>query len=173
MDSTFWAQYAENSKAPVWFVPIPTEPYSGFRNPVVGALVVPYNCEDPQALTWQDLPDMQNTATPGPPAIGLNQGYKGLQPGDPSLLAAVQSLGPGYVSRPSSAHPGGFHMTFCDGHTTFMSQDVSYQIYAELMTPYGKYARIPGSRPVVQGSIPSVLLQNWQTAPISADSLSP
>ena len=55
-----------------------------------------------------------------------------------------------------------------------MSQDVTYQIYAELMTPRGAYARPPGSGAVVPGTQPEpVALQNWQMAPISGSSLTP
>jgi prepilin-type N-terminal cleavage/methylation domain-containing protein len=163
MDASFWAYYNGTNTAPVSFVP--SDYYSTSK-------VTSY--EDPQALTWLDLPDAQSTATPGPPAIGLNQGYNGVQPGDPALLSHVEaSLGAGQISRPSSAHSSGFHMTFVDGHTMFMSQDVTYQIYAELMTPRGAYARQAGAGPYVQGSQPSIYLQPWQTAPISANSLSP
>ena len=80
----------------------------------------------------------------------------------------------GDIARPSSPHPGGFHITFADGHTMFMSQDVTYQIYAELMTPRGAYARMPGSGPVNPTiPVPPLQLQNWQMSPISASSLSP
>ena len=119
---------------------------------------------------------MPATATPPPPTIGLNQGYNGVQPGDPSLLSLSRRRrsGPGNISRPSSPHPSGFHITFFDGHTMYMSQDVAYQIYAEMMTPRGAYARPAGGGPMTsQGVQPSTSLQTWQTAPISATSLSP
>jgi prepilin-type N-terminal cleavage/methylation domain-containing protein/prepilin-type processing-associated H-X9-DG protein len=164
MDASFWAQYVgASASAPVSFVPYDT--YSSGTS-----------YEDPQALTWQDLPDMPNYAYPGTPTIGLNQGYEGLQPGEPSLHAAVSSLGAGtggYIGRPSSPHGAGFHITFVDGHTMFMSQDVSYHIYAELMTARGAYARPAGSGPYTQGSHPTLLLQQWQTSAISSDSLNP
>jgi len=120
------------------------------------------------------------------PPIGLNQGYNGFPPGDPGLVAALQQAinpgsfsttvtqpGGGYLGRPSSPHPGGFHITFADGHTQFMSQDVTYQTYAELMTPCGAPARPAGSANYTPGSIPTPQLQNWQTSPISSDKLNP
>ena len=55
----------------------------------------------------------------------------------------------------------------------FMSQDVQYQVYAELMTPRGAFAREAGVGPVSPGTHPSVLLQPWQTAPISDSALHP
>jgi prepilin-type processing-associated H-X9-DG protein len=76
------------------------------------------------------------------------------------------------MGRPSSPHPGGFLVTYCDGHTAFMSQDIAYQIYAALMTPRGSQARPPGSGPYAAGSNPSTALQTWQMVPVSAESLS-
>jgi len=52
-----------------------------------------------------------------------------------------------YVIRPSAYHPGGVNVTFCDGHTTFMSQDVQYSIYCLLMTPDGANCNTPGFSP--------------------------
>ena len=150
MDASFWAQYSVNGSItpPVSFVPI--DFYVASRNALqpLGAMLASDSFEDTQALLWQDLPDAQKTATPGPPTIGLNQGYNGFQPGQinqliltgtenavPTSDAIARKAGTppqGAVARPSSADPGGFHMTFADGHAIFMSQDVPYQIYAAL-----------------------------------------
>jgi prepilin-type processing-associated H-X9-DG protein len=43
----------------------------------------------------------------------------------------------GYA-RPSSRHPGGVMMTFCDGHTQFLSDTTDYGVYRHIMTPYGR-----------------------------------
>ena len=40
-------------------------------------------------------------------------------------------------SRPSSNHPGGVVAYFCDGHMTFLADDIPYHVYTELMTPNG------------------------------------
>ncbi len=164
MDSDFWAYYGASNTAPVNLAPYDTyTALSGYLG-----------YEDPQALTWQDLPDMSGYVYPGTPTIGLNQGHNGYQPGQ--LEAIVSTLQPGNIARPSSPHPGGFHITFADGHTMFMSQDVTYQIYAELMTPRGAYARYPGGingGVYTPGTNPTQALQNWQTTPISSSSLSP
>lgn len=42
------------------------------------------------------------------------------------------------LPRPSSYHAGGVVFTFCDGHTQFVSEDIAYTIYQQLMTPRGK-----------------------------------
>ncbi|MHB1033995.1 MAG: DUF1559 family PulG-like putative transporter [Pirellulales bacterium] len=48
-------------------------------------------------------------------------------------------VGPNYdYARPSSDHPGGALVTFADGHTSFLKEDVSYLTYALLMTVNGK-----------------------------------
>jgi prepilin-type N-terminal cleavage/methylation domain-containing protein/prepilin-type processing-associated H-X9-DG protein len=40
-------------------------------------------------------------------------------------------------ARPSSNHPGGVNVLFCDGHTRFLSQDIDYQVYCLLMSSNG------------------------------------
>jgi prepilin-type N-terminal cleavage/methylation domain-containing protein/prepilin-type processing-associated H-X9-DG protein len=161
MDASYWAQFNGTNTAPVSFVP-----YDMVANT--------HYFEEPQGLLWENLPGQPGYVAPGTPTIGLNQGYNGMPPGQlEQLIGGMNGPPEGSIGRPSSPHPGGFHITFCDGHTLYMSQDVQYQIYAELMTPRGANARPPKFGPVVQGSMPLPLWQQWQTAPISADSLSP
>jgi prepilin-type N-terminal cleavage/methylation domain-containing protein/prepilin-type processing-associated H-X9-DG protein len=76
------------------------------------------------------------------PPIGLNQAYNGNQPGSITDGASGTT---GDIARPSSLHQGGFYVTYCDGHTVFMSQDIQYAIFAALMTPYGAQARVSGN----------------------------
>jgi prepilin-type processing-associated H-X9-DG protein len=38
---------------------------------------------------------------------------------------------------PSSRHPGGAIITFCDGHTQFVPETLDYEVYKGIMTPYG------------------------------------
>jgi prepilin-type N-terminal cleavage/methylation domain-containing protein/prepilin-type processing-associated H-X9-DG protein len=179
MDARFWAYYGG---------PSPSGQLASFCYHETYANGV--DSEDPQGLLWMDAAPLSATTVTLPiPPLGLNQGYNGLPPGDPGLPAALQAVikpgssdlgsptayqpGGGYLGRPSSPHPGGFHITFADGHTQFMSQDVTYQIYAELMTPCGAKARPAGSGNYTQGVSPTPQLQNWQTAPISSNMLSP
>ena len=58
-------------------------------------------------------------------------------------------------ARPYSNHSGGFFVTYCDGHTEFMSEEVQYRIYCLLMSPdsgAAKYSFIPtGSRNTASG----------------------
>jgi prepilin-type processing-associated H-X9-DG protein len=41
-------------------------------------------------------------------------------------------------ARPSAQHSGGVTVAFCDGHTRFMTDDMDYRLYIQLMTPNGR-----------------------------------
>jgi prepilin-type N-terminal cleavage/methylation domain-containing protein/prepilin-type processing-associated H-X9-DG protein len=161
-DSTDWVLTA--SSAPYLNAPFTTKNQTG---------PLP-DYETDQAILWFD----GSAGAPYTPFIGLNQGANGLQPGSASL--EPNAIHQGDTARPSSAHPGGFNLTFADGHTQFVSQDVTYQVYAELMTPRGSFARPPvgasGTGAVVVGGgspFPTTTLQQWQTKPISTSDLNP
>jgi prepilin-type N-terminal cleavage/methylation domain-containing protein/prepilin-type processing-associated H-X9-DG protein len=54
-------------------------------------------------------------------------------------------------ARPSSHHPDGVNVAFCDGTTMFLSDKIAYgQVYCKLMTPDGNRAQDPGSKTFVQ-----------------------
>lgn len=44
-----------------------------------------------------------------------------------------------YRAQPSSGHPGGVVVTFCDGHTEFLKDSVAPHVYAQLVTSDSKY----------------------------------
>jgi len=50
-----------------------------------------------------------------------------------------------YSARPSSVHPNGVNVVFCDGHAVFMSDKIDYYVYCLLMTPRGKDLRDPAT----------------------------
>jgi prepilin-type N-terminal cleavage/methylation domain-containing protein/prepilin-type processing-associated H-X9-DG protein len=58
--------------------------------------------------------------------------------GTPSSTAKVVNSGtaaaPGMRTQPSSNHPGGVVVAFCDGHTEFMKDTVPPYVYAQLLT---------------------------------------
>jgi len=59
------------------------------------------------------------------------------------------TLGETYA-RPSSNHPTGFMLGFCDGHNRFVSENIDYDVYARLMTSNGKKYKQAGlSTPIV------------------------
>ncbi len=49
------------------------------------------------------------------------------------------------AARPRSSHSGGFVVTFCDGHTSFISDQIDYNVYRLIMTPNGSSATSPQS----------------------------
>ena len=46
-------------------------------------------------------------------------------------------------ARPSSQHSGGVNAVFADGHAIFMSENISIQVYGQLMSCYGRQTRNP------------------------------
>jgi len=42
------------------------------------------------------------------------------------------------LARPSSNHGQGVHVSFCDGSTRFLREDIDYDVYKQLMTTFGK-----------------------------------
>lgn len=53
----------------------------------------------------------------------------------------------GPLPRPSSNHPGGVNVVFCDGHVDFITDDIDYSVYQHLMTPDSKAAGLPAEQP--------------------------
>jgi len=51
----------------------------------------------------------------------------------------------GTYSRPSSYHPGGVIVSFCDGHQQFLKDSIAPLVYHHLMTPDSKMAGLSGS----------------------------
>jgi prepilin-type N-terminal cleavage/methylation domain-containing protein/prepilin-type processing-associated H-X9-DG protein len=41
-------------------------------------------------------------------------------------------------ARPASSHSNGVNVAFCDGHGSFLSNDIDYVIYQQLLTPNGR-----------------------------------
>jgi prepilin-type N-terminal cleavage/methylation domain-containing protein/prepilin-type processing-associated H-X9-DG protein len=54
-----------------------------------------------------------------------------------------------YTAHPSSNHPTIVNTAFCDGHTRTISQDIDYNVFCLLMTPYGQQCNTPGFAPGV------------------------
>ena len=50
------------------------------------------------------------------------------------IINNVTAALPGYYSQPSSNHPGGAVVTFCDGHTMFLKDALASHVYAQLLT---------------------------------------
>lgn len=52
-------------------------------------------------------------------------------------------------ARPSSYHRGGVNAVFCDGRTSFLSENMDYVLFCRLMTPAGDKVRQAGSEELV------------------------
>jgi prepilin-type processing-associated H-X9-DG protein len=52
------------------------------------------------------------------------------------------------IPRPSSNHPGGVNVAFCDGHTLFLKEDIGYWVLQQLMTPdgYNRNCDVPSTQ---------------------------
>ncbi|MGD9645128.1 MAG: DUF1559 domain-containing protein [Pirellulales bacterium] len=57
---------------------------------------------------------------------------------------------PSYA-RPSSRHPGVVVVSFCDGHSGTLNNEIDYLVYCQLMTPRGKQAQPAGANGVTNG----------------------
>ncbi len=64
-------------------------------------------------------------------------------------------------ARPSSWHPGGFNVAFCDGSVRFLNDDIPYRLYAQLMSSHGRRAQDPDP------DIPGYPNPIWQQDPIT------
>ena len=66
-------------------------------------------------------------------------------------------------ARPASFHSGGYVATFCDGSVRFLSEDLNYRTYAQLMTSRGARARDP------DGDANAYPVPAWQAERISEE----
>lgn len=68
-------------------------------------------------------------------------------------------------SRPSSRHPQGVNVLFCDGHSRFLQQELDYGIFCLIMTPNGQSCNTPGSATLVPPATGNY--QYLRTAPLN------
>lgn len=69
----------------------------------------------------------------GNPLVLLNTGDLSAAEKINGNLSAAEGLSP----RPSSLHPGGVVMSFCDGRTAFVSDNIDSRVYMHILTPSG------------------------------------
>jgi prepilin-type processing-associated H-X9-DG protein len=69
-----------------------------------------------------------STGTTSIPGIGI----VGSPP--PKIVNSQVGAAPGFWSQPSSNHPGGAVTAYCDGHTGFLKDTVSAQVYGQLLS---------------------------------------
>jgi prepilin-type N-terminal cleavage/methylation domain-containing protein/prepilin-type processing-associated H-X9-DG protein len=68
-----------------------------------------------------------------------------------------------WFARPSSNHDNGVNVSFCDGHVSFMRENIAYPVFAQLMSPDCRRVVNPGTEKVF-----SPTLSSGYTAPIPA-----
>ena len=61
----------------------------------------------------------------------------------PASLLVGTGANPFQLARPSSWHPGGVVASFADGHQKFISEDIPYATFVQLMTTWGSYSTSP------------------------------
>ena len=69
-----------------------------------------------------------SNATASVPAFGIVGNT-----GPPKVINSAVNNAPGFRSQPSSNHPGGAVVGFCDGHTGFLKDAVPASVYANLL----------------------------------------
>jgi prepilin-type N-terminal cleavage/methylation domain-containing protein len=99
--------------------------------------------ESQVGFVWQAGLDANGNPAPGPCLLGDNLGTSSLKRINENvgLIDSATTVQDKYTyARPSSYHPGGVVVTFCDAHTTFLNDTIDYLVYCQLMTPRGKAA---------------------------------
>lgn len=71
-------------------------------------------------------------ATPVP-AIGITSSGS-IPPKIINCASGTNTTVPGFISQPSSAHPGGVVASFCGGHTAFLRDSIAPRVYAQLLS---------------------------------------
>ena len=94
------------------------------------------------AFVWRDAEQPRGPLPPSP-TCRIN--------GDPSAESQLPNWD---KARPSSNHPGGVNVVFCDSHTRFLREDIDYLVYCALMTAHGSQARLTRGQFPVSGSPP-------------------
>ena len=89
-------------------------------------------------------------------------------PVSPAIDLIVDEDSPAEITTPSSKHVGGVIVTYCDGHTEYMNDQVSYMLYAQLMSSNGVQSRPPGkelrqleTNQTTRKVIPEPVWQGW------------
>lgn len=68
------------------------------------------------------------------PGSGIIPGF-GITGGPPAkIINNTSGAAPGTLSQPSSNHPGGVVVAYCDGHTGFLKDSLSYWVYGQLVS---------------------------------------
>jgi prepilin-type N-terminal cleavage/methylation domain-containing protein/prepilin-type processing-associated H-X9-DG protein len=99
------------------------------------------------SITTQGSWSVQPNASPGWGTAAAPFPVFGMagSPGSKIINASAAAAAPGTLSQPSSNHPGGAVVAFCDGHTGFLKDSISAAVYGNLVTSNNAAARPSGS----------------------------
>jgi prepilin-type processing-associated H-X9-DG protein len=106
------------------------------------------------AYAWNASPAMESTF-----GFWWDQGHA------PNVASGINS-DPLTDGMPSSYHPGGANMIYCDGHGDFIDQGVEYRIYALQMSSDGSQVWKPGVAKDNDEGEPD----DWCKTPLGVDS---
>jgi prepilin-type N-terminal cleavage/methylation domain-containing protein len=120
-----------------------------------------------QGIVWQG--QLPPPSTPTPPYFNKSTGSLTYQQNGAGIVDEL-------AARPSSNHPGGFLMTFCDGSSRFLSQDIEYRVYALILAPDNQNAKLPSTAGTPPPYSPNTVPGAWYNAagtltPLSATDL--
>jgi prepilin-type N-terminal cleavage/methylation domain-containing protein/prepilin-type processing-associated H-X9-DG protein len=111
-----------------------------------------------QAFVWWGDVDANGVATPP-----FSPGQFGRINSPSDMMSSSNPNYPYTNARPSSQHPSGVNMMFCDAHIRFISQDIDYQVYGLLMSGHGQQVMPAGSM-----TAPNTAVWNYlRNAPVS------
>ncbi len=94
--------------------------------------------ENIDATLWENYRNPSAWTGTGEPQVGFNWQPDG-------ALRINYPDARGTYPRPSSYHPGGVIVSFCDGHQQFLKDSINPLVYHHLMTPDSKTAGLSGS----------------------------
>jgi len=138
--STYTIMLSENLQATHWA----TDPEDTMNVPALNPFKSEFHIRQNAAFVWfvTQSPSLDNRE---PPAAGVTFNTLGYKVNQQAKSASTPVPYTTYVSgtgtgglayaRPSSAHPGGVNVMFCDNHYRFISEDIQYHVYTQLMTP--------------------------------------
>ena len=73
-------------------------------------------------------------------------------PGTGVMINSTTAGNDGFWGRPSSNHPQGVLMAFCDGHVVFVRDSIDSTTYCHILTPNSVGARTGGATFAAMGS---------------------
>lgn len=127
----------------------------------MGGMDLPYAVlEYRQGFVWWGDVDAGGNTTP--PYDSMQYGRIN-SPSDTG--ASGNTFYPYTNARPSSRHPDGVNMLYCDGHARFISQSIDYRVYGLLMSSWGRQVLPPGAM-----SAPSTPVWNYLRQAVPSDS---